>query len=79
MCKTLLHRIVLIFSKVINKSCVEAAVRTALALECEINPASTFDRKHYFYADMPVSFALVLYHIIFFFSNNYKPKKMNEK
>jgi aspartyl-tRNA(Asn)/glutamyl-tRNA(Gln) amidotransferase subunit B len=41
---------------VINKSCVEAAVKTALALECQINPASTFDRKHYFYADMPVKF-----------------------
>lgn len=40
---------------VINKRCIEAAVLTALALNCRINPVSMFDRKHYFYADIPVS------------------------
>ena len=34
---------------------MEAGVLTALALGCKINPVSKFDRKHYFYADMPVS------------------------
>ncbi|XP_059470044.1 glutamyl-tRNA(Gln) amidotransferase subunit B, mitochondrial [Neocloeon triangulifer] len=43
---------------VINRGCVESAVMTALALECEINPASTFDRKHYFYADMPAGYQI---------------------
>nr|XP_002127266.1 glutamyl-tRNA(Gln) amidotransferase subunit B, mitochondrial-like [Ciona intestinalis] len=38
---------------VLNKECVRAAVLTSLALNCKINPRSTFDRKHYFYADMP--------------------------
>jgi hypothetical protein len=33
---------------------VEAGVKTALALEANINMTSTFDRKHYFYADLPV-------------------------
>uniref|UniRef100_H2YI14 Aspartyl/Glutamyl-tRNA(Gln) amidotransferase subunit B/E catalytic domain-containing protein n=1 Tax=Ciona savignyi TaxID=51511 RepID=H2YI14_CIOSA len=38
---------------VLNKECVRAAVMTAFALNCNFNLRSTFDRKHYFYADMP--------------------------
>lgn len=34
---------------------MEAAVMTGLALNCHINRKSLFDRKHYFYADLPVS------------------------
>ena len=41
--------------QVINRQCVEAGVKTALALGCTINRVSKFDRKHYFYADLPVS------------------------
>lgn len=44
--------------QVLNKRCVEAAVMTGLALNCTINRKSLFDRKHYFYADLPVSFSL---------------------
>uniref|UniRef100_A0A8C4R649 Aspartyl/Glutamyl-tRNA(Gln) amidotransferase subunit B/E catalytic domain-containing protein n=1 Tax=Eptatretus burgeri TaxID=7764 RepID=A0A8C4R649_EPTBU len=40
---------------VLNRRCVEAVVLTGLALGCHINRRSYFDRKHYFYADMPVS------------------------
>ncbi|TRY75252.1 hypothetical protein TCAL_10086 [Tigriopus californicus] len=43
---------------VINRRCVEAAVQTALALQCRINPVSTFDRKHYFYADLPTGYQI---------------------
>lgn len=49
---------------VLNGQSVRAAVLTALALNCKINPVSEFDRKHYFYADMPVS--IVLYLFIYF-------------
>lgn len=38
-----------------NKRCVEAGVLTALALSSDLNQVSTFDRKHYFYSDLPVS------------------------
>lgn len=43
---------------VLNKHCVEAAVLTALALNCKVNAVSRFDRKHYFYSDLPVSFLI---------------------
>ena len=34
---------------------MKAAVLTALALKSNVNLISKFDRKHYFYADLPVS------------------------
>ena len=38
---------------VINARCVEQAVRTGLGLNAKINLRSVFDRKNYFYADLP--------------------------
>ena len=38
---------------VINRICVEQAVRTGLGLKAQINLTSVFDRKNYFYADLP--------------------------
>src|SRR5271163_5170497 len=38
---------------VINGKCVEQAVRTGLGLKAAINLVSVFDRKNYFYADLP--------------------------
>ncbi|KAM4707426.1 glutamyl-tRNA(Gln) amidotransferase subunit B, mitochondrial [Discoglossus pictus] len=43
---------------VINRRCIEAAVMTALALNCTINKKSLFDRKHYFYADLPAGYQI---------------------
>lgn len=38
---------------VINRECVAQAVRTGLGLEARINLRSVFDRKTYFYPDLP--------------------------
>jgi aspartyl-tRNA(Asn)/glutamyl-tRNA(Gln) amidotransferase subunit B len=43
---------------VLNYACVEAALRTALALNCCINQVSYFDRKHYFYCDLPAGYQI---------------------
>ena len=43
---------------VINRKAVELALKAALALNCEINQTSTFDRKHYFYADLPAGYQI---------------------
>ena len=43
---------------VLNTHCVEAGIKTAIALNCEINELSTFDRKHYFYADLPAGYQI---------------------
>lgn len=46
---------------VINRKCVEQAVRTGLALGAQINPYSVFDRKNYFYADLPQGYQISQY------------------
>ncbi|KYN04148.1 putative glutamyl-tRNA(Gln) amidotransferase subunit B, mitochondrial, partial [Cyphomyrmex costatus] len=43
---------------VLNRKCVESAVMTALALSCRLNETSLFERKHYFYADLPAGFQI---------------------
>ena len=43
---------------VINGECVRQAVRTGLALGAEINKFSRFDRKNYFYADLPQGYQI---------------------
>jgi aspartyl-tRNA(Asn)/glutamyl-tRNA(Gln) amidotransferase subunit B len=46
-----------------NKECIRQAVRTGLALDAKINRWSRFDRKNYFYADLPQGYQISqLYH-----------------
>jgi aspartyl-tRNA(Asn)/glutamyl-tRNA(Gln) amidotransferase subunit B len=50
---------------VINEYCVEQTVRTGLGLKAEINLFSAFDRKNYFYPDLPQGYQISqLYHPI---------------
>src|SRR5246500_2037856 len=46
---------------VINAHCVEQAVRTGLGLNARINLRSVFDRKNYFYADLPAGYQISQY------------------
>lgn len=46
---------------VINERCVEQAVRTGLGLKAQINLFSVFDRKNYFYADLPAGYQISQY------------------
>ena len=46
-----------------NKECIRQAVRTGLAIDAQINKWSRFDRKNYFYADLPQGYQISqLYH-----------------
>jgi aspartyl-tRNA(Asn)/glutamyl-tRNA(Gln) amidotransferase subunit B len=50
---------------VINEYCIEQAVRTGLGLNAQINLNSAFDRKNYFYPDLPQGYQISqLYHPI---------------
>ncbi len=46
---------------VINKYCVEQAVKTGVGLNAKINNYSVFDRKNYFYADLPQGYQISQY------------------
>jgi aspartyl-tRNA(Asn)/glutamyl-tRNA(Gln) amidotransferase subunit B len=46
---------------VINRRCVEQAVKTGLGLDAEINLYSVFDRKNYFYPDLPAGYQISQY------------------
>ncbi|MDR6511698.1 aspartyl-tRNA(Asn)/glutamyl-tRNA(Gln) amidotransferase subunit B [Novosphingobium capsulatum] len=46
-----------------NRECIRQAVRTGMAIEAQINTWSRFDRKNYFYADLPQGYQISqLYH-----------------
>jgi aspartyl-tRNA(Asn)/glutamyl-tRNA(Gln) amidotransferase subunit B len=46
---------------VINEMCVEQAVKTGLGLKAQINKKSVFDRKNYFYPDLPQGYQISQY------------------
>ena len=48
---------------VINEECVAQAVRTGLGLKAEINLKSRFDRKNYFYPDLPQGYQISQYQL----------------
>ncbi len=48
---------------VLNRECIRQAVRTGMAIDAQINTWSRFDRKNYFYADLPQGYQISqLYH-----------------
>ena len=43
---------------VINEYCVKQAIKTGIGLRAQINKRSVFDRKNYFYADLPQGYQI---------------------
>jgi aspartyl-tRNA(Asn)/glutamyl-tRNA(Gln) amidotransferase subunit B len=43
---------------VINEYCVKQAIKTGIGLNAQINKRSVFDRKNYFYADLPQGYQI---------------------
>ncbi len=48
---------------VLNKYCVEQAIKTGLGINAEINKLSVFDRKNYFYADLPQGYQISQFYL----------------
>ncbi len=46
---------------VINRAAVEMAMKVGLALNCQINPYNAFERKNYFYPDLPKGYQITQY------------------
>ncbi|KAG0230875.1 Aspartyl/glutamyl-tRNA amidotransferase subunit B [Mortierella sp. GBAus27b] len=54
----------------LSQECVELAVKTSLALDAHVYPISSFDRKHYFYPDLPQGYQI---------TQHYEPLAQNGK
>jgi aspartyl-tRNA(Asn)/glutamyl-tRNA(Gln) amidotransferase subunit B len=48
---------------VLNKRALELAIRASLAINCEVQPASRFARKNYFYPDLPKGYQISMYEL----------------
>eukprot|EP00347_Sterkiella_histriomuscorum_P014226 403361690 len=69
---------------VLNEECLDLAIKASLAFKGHINPKIKFDRKHYFYSDMPQGYQITQknYPImergkLYFYDRNGKPKFIN--
>ncbi|MBN8511494.1 MAG: Asp-tRNA(Asn)/Glu-tRNA(Gln) amidotransferase subunit GatB [Rickettsiales bacterium] len=48
---------------VLNRKCVEEAIKTGLGIKAKINKLSVFDRKNYFYADLPQGYQISQFYL----------------
>ncbi|KAG0093032.1 hypothetical protein BGZ92_007752 [Podila epicladia] len=54
----------------LSQECVDLAIKTSLALDAHVYPVSSFDRKHYFYPDLPQGYQI---------TQHYEPLAQNGK
>ena len=55
-----------------NNKAIEWCLRIGQSLECKVNAVSKFDRKHYFYPDLPKGYQISQYDKPFNYSGNYQ-------
>src|SRR5688500_11788704 len=55
---------------VMNREAFELALRTAVALDCEIAPFTKWDRKQYYYPDLPKGYQISQYDLPFSFNGS---------
>lgn len=46
---------------VLNKAALDSAIKVGLALNCQVQPFTKFDRKHYYYPDLPKNYQISQY------------------
>lgn len=63
----------------LNKRCIQAGLISALALKCSINGESRFERKHYFYADLPAGYQITQQRKPIAFNGTFKFPIINPK